>query len=207
MGDELRSARIRGVAARGGSAYCVGAAGHPEFWPPVRQTYAVDICEGYYPAIGRVTVAGGQLEYMVAFMVAGLADLRDQRVLRILAPDSFAGMSSACRQLIGARARERELALLPWLDHAGDLWRRRNEVVHAWWHVSAWADDGETPLSIARLRQLPRRKVRDLQTATLDFASPQALMQLAEDIFAAAGEGSRLGTELDLHGFGGPEVW
>jgi hypothetical protein len=163
--------------------------------------------ERYYPAIGRVTVAGGELEYTVAFMAAGLADIRDQRVLRILAPDSFAAMSSACGQLIGARAREPERVLLPWLDQAGDLWRRRNEVVHAWWHVSAWADDGETPISIARLRQLPRRKIRDLQTATLDFASPQALMQLAEDISAAAGDGSRLGAELDLHGFGGPEDW
>jgi hypothetical protein len=161
----------------------------------------MDLWERYYASIGRVVVAGGELEGVLGFLLTGLADLEDERVLRILGPDSFAGMTAGCRQLIKMRASEAHSELLVWLGAAEAAWRRRNEVVHGWWHVGAWADDRETPVSISRIRRLPRHGITGWETARFEFASPEELDELAVTLRNLVSDAIRIGLALNFGGF------
>jgi hypothetical protein len=161
----------------------------------------MDLWDRYYASIGRVVVAGGELEGVLGFLLAGLAELEDERVLRILGPDSFAGMIAGCRQLIKVRDIETHSELLVWLGAAEATWRRRNEVVHGWWHVGAWADDRETPISISRIRRLPRHRITGRETAKFEFAAPEDLDELAVALRTLVSDATALGLELKFKGF------
>jgi hypothetical protein len=170
--------------------------------PCFRQYQRMDLWDRYYASIGRVVVAGGELEAVLGFLLAGLAELEDERVLRILGPDSFSGMATCCRQLIKMRDSETHSDLLVWLVETEVAWRRRNEVVHGWWHVGAWADDRETPVSISRIRRLPRHRITGRETAKFEFASPEDLDELAGVLRNLVSDAIGLGLGLNFEGFG-----
>lgn len=161
----------------------------------------MDLWDSYYASIGRVVVAVGETEGVLGFLLAGLAKLEDERVLRILGPDSFSGMTAGCRQLIKVCDDADHEELLGWIGAAAQLWLRRNQVVHAWWHFGAWADDRETPLSINRIRRLPRHRITGHETAKLEFAAPEDLDKLAADMRAAVSEAVAIGLRLGFEGF------
>ena len=110
-------------------------------------------------------------------------------------------MIAGCRQLIKMRDSEIHSDLLAWTGAAEAAWRRRNEVVHGWWHVGAWANDRETPISIGRIRRLPRHRITGRETATLEFASPEDLDELAADLRSLVADAVRLGLTLSFEGF------
>lgn len=80
-------------------------------------------------------------------------------------------------------------------------WRRRNEVVHGWWHVGAWADDRESPLSVSRTRSLPLHRITGWETARFEFASPEELDELAVAVRNLVSDAIRIGLALNFAGF------
>jgi hypothetical protein len=110
-------------------------------------------------------------------------------------------MTAGCRQLIKVYDTADHAELLTWLGAAEAVWPRRNQVVHAWWHVGAWADDRETPISINRIRRLPRHRITGRETAKFEFASPEDLDELAAEVTALVADAVRLGLSLGFKGF------
>jgi hypothetical protein len=72
----------------------------------------MDVGDRYYASIGRVVVASGELKGVLGFLLAGLAELEGERVLRVLGPDAFSRMIAGCRQLTKGRGSEMHSELL-----------------------------------------------------------------------------------------------
>ncbi len=74
-------------------------------------------------------------------------------------------------------------------------------MVHGWWHVGAWADERETPVSINRILRLPRYRITGRETARFEIASPEDLDELAAALRTLVLDAIRIGVALDFDGF------
>ena len=144
--------------------------------------------EDYYLALGKVAFAIGRLEECFIVFTWSLSETKDPEKLKVkLIWDGFSNNIKAFRNLVKQRfSKPYQDRILPLIDRADDLRKKRNENLHALWQVMVDADPGEFK-HVARFRQSASKKAAK---PTLDVTTPTGaeLTSLATDISECATE-------------------
>jgi hypothetical protein len=144
--------------------------------------------EDYYLALGKVAFAIGRLEECFIVFTWSLSETNKPEELKVkLIWDGFAKNIKALRKLVKERfSKHYQDRILPIIDHADDLRKKRNENFHALWQVMVDAHSGEFK-HVARFRQTAPKGATKPK---LDVTTPSdaELTSLAAEIAKCATE-------------------
>jgi hypothetical protein len=155
--------------------------------------------EHHYLALGKVAFTVGRLEEFFIVATWYFSEKPDDALKVKLIWDGFSKNIRSLRKLVKERFSKRYRGrILPLIDRADDLRKKRNENLHALWQVMADAQTGEV-IGVTRFRQSAPRGAKQPK---LEISTPsdKELTSLAKDIEKCAIELQRTikdATDLD----------